>query len=78
VLLNKGDAPARYEIREFLEPGHWLDAVAGATAEVAANGGLASEVPAHGVRVWLLDGSVTRDDLRAKLAEAMAATRGKG
>jgi cyclomaltodextrin glucanotransferase len=78
VLLNKGDAPSRFEIRDLIEPGHWREAVAGSTADVAANGGLASEVPAHGVRVWLLDGSVTRDDLRAKLAEAMAATRGKG
>lgn len=78
VLLNKGDAPARFEIRDLLEAGHWREAVDGGTAEVAANGSLASEVPAHGVRVWLLDGAVTREDLRARIAEAMAATRGRG
>ena len=78
VLLNKGDAPARFEIRDLLEAGHWREAVDGGTAEVAANGSLASEVPAHGVRVWLLDGAATREDLRARIAGAMAATRGPG
>ena len=78
VLLNKGDAPARFDVRDLLEAGQWREALTGATADVAANGGLASDVPAHGVRVWLLDGPVTREDLRAKLAEAMAATRGAG
>ena len=76
VLLNKGDAPARFEIRELLESGHWREAMSGDAIDVATS--LASDVPPHGVRVWLHDGPVTREDLRAKLAEAMAATRGKG
>ena len=32
---------------------------------------LAAEVPAHGVRVFLFDGALTRPDLLARLAQAM-------
>lgn len=77
VLLNKGDAPTRFEVGELLEPGLWREAVAGGERDIDANDILASEVPAHGVRVWLHAGAVTRADLRAKLVEAMAAPRGR-
>ena len=76
VLLNKGDAPARFDIGDLLEAGRWREAVAGGEAVVATDGSIASEVPAHGVRVWLRNGPVTRADLRARIAQAMAAARG--
>ncbi|MDH5823805.1 alpha-amylase family glycosyl hydrolase [Luteimonas sp. RD2P54] len=70
VLLNKGDAPRRVEVRELLQPGQWRDGLGGETLTVEDR--LAAEVPAHGVRVFLHDGPPRRADLRARLVELMA------
>ncbi|GAB3737361.1 alpha-amylase family glycosyl hydrolase [Luteimonas pelagia] len=70
VLLNKGDAPAAFEVSELLEAGTWRDAVGGGTTTIVTGGTLASTVPAHGAQVWILDGPVTRPDLAAALDAA--------
>lgn len=71
VLLNKGDAPARFEISERLQPGTWRAALGGDAIEVANGGMLAATVPAHGVEVYLLDAPITHAGLRAALDDSM-------
>ena len=75
VLLNKGDAPAAFEIHELLQDGAWRAALGGGTVTVAAGGALSATVPAHGVEVFLLDAPVARADLAAGLQRAMATSR---
>jgi len=75
VLLNKGDAPARFAVDALLEAGAWRAAIAGNETTVVAGGGLSATVPAHDVEVWLHDGPVTRADLAAALDTAAAAAR---
>ena len=70
VLLNKGDAQASMQVSQFLQPGTWRDGFSGQALQVDQV--LAAEVPAHGVRVFLLDAPITRADTRARLAELMA------
>src|SRR5690606_24228992 len=71
VLLNKGDAPQGFSVGAMLQPGSWRSALDGGTVEVAADGALESQVPAHGVQVYLLDAPVTQPELKAALAAAM-------
>ena len=70
VLLNKADTPAKLSVSEHLQSGQWRDAFTGKTQRVRNR--LQAEVPAHGVRVFLLDAPITRADTRARLAELMA------
>ena len=77
VLLNKGDAPQRFEITSMLQAGRWQSALDGSTIDIAANGTLASDVAAHGVQVYLLDAPVSDPALRAALDTAMAGARHK-
>lgn len=74
VLLNKGARAADFRIDRWLQPGTWRAQVAGATLGVGEGGTLQATVPAHGVEVYVLDGAVTRPDLRDALAEAAART----
>ena len=69
VLLNKGDAQASMQVSQFLQPGTWRDGFSGQALQVDQV--LAAEVPAHGVRVFLFDGALTRPDLLARLGQAM-------
>ncbi len=69
VLLNKGDAQASMQVSQFLQPGTWRDGFSGQALQVDQV--LAAEVPAHGVRVFLFDGALTRADLLARLVQAM-------
>ena len=75
VLLNKGDAPQRFEVATMLQPGRWRSALDGSTVEVADGGTLAADVAAHGVQVFVLDAKVTQSALQAALDEAMAGAR---
>lgn len=75
VLLNKGDTARAMSVREYLQPGAWRDAFDGTAVRVGQS--LEAEVPAHGVRVFLLDAPVTRADLRARLAALMANKSGQ-
>ena len=75
VLLNKGDTPADFDVRDHLQAGTWQSAIGDAAIEVAPGGSLSATVPAHGVEVYLLDAPVTRTDLQAELARLMAGAR---
>lgn len=78
VLLNKGAAPARFEVDEHLQAGRWRAALGGGAVSVADGGTLEATVPAHGVEVYLLDAAVTQPGLRAALDEAMRRARREG
>jgi len=69
VLLNKGDAARTLEVRRYLQAGTWRDALGGASQTV--NGSLQAEVPAHGVRVFVLDAQVDQVALQQQLKAAM-------
>ncbi len=69
VLLNKGDAARTLEVRRYLQAGTWRDALGGASQTV--NGSLKAEVPAHGVRVFVLDAQVDQVALQQQLKAAM-------
>jgi cyclomaltodextrin glucanotransferase len=70
VLLNKGAAPAMFEVKEMLQPGRWRAALGSGQVDVADGGALRATVPAHGVEVYLLDAAVTHPQLRAALERA--------
>ncbi|MBJ7517872.1 MAG: cyclomaltodextrin glucanotransferase, partial [Stenotrophomonas sp.] len=70
VLLNKGNAATRIEVKRYVQPGTWRDALEGGSVEVS--GTLQADVPAHGIRVFVLDAPVQQDALRAELDRAMS------
>jgi cyclomaltodextrin glucanotransferase len=69
VLLNKSDSARTLEVSAFLQPGEWRDGFSEELQTVGEH--LRAEVPAHGVRVFFLDRTLTRADLRARLARSM-------
>jgi len=75
VLLNKGDAPSRFEVSEYVEPGRWRDGFSGEVIELEHH--IQTEVPAHGLRVFLLDAPITRPDTRQRLDALMARRTGR-
>ncbi|MGO4774739.1 alpha-amylase family glycosyl hydrolase, partial [Lysobacter sp. 2RAB21] len=77
VLLNKGDAAADFEVREYLQAGRWRAALGGGEVDIGegAGGVLKATVAAHGVEVFVLDAPVVRGDLVAALDRAMAHAR---
>jgi len=78
VLLNKGDAPAAFAVERYLQAGEWRDALDGGRVEVASGDALAATVPAHGVKVFVLDAPVRDAGLARVLDIAMAGTRRGG
>jgi len=75
VLLNKGDVPVSFQVRELLQPGRWRAAIGGGVIDVGNGAALEAMVPAHGVEVYLNDAPVRRADLVAALTAAMATAR---
>ncbi|WP_374248099.1 alpha-amylase family glycosyl hydrolase [Thermomonas sp.] len=75
VLLNKGDAPERFELGALRQPGQWRNAFGGSSLVVTVGNTPAIEVPAHGVQVYLLDAEVTAPALANALDAAMAGAR---
>jgi len=73
VLLNKGDAPAKFDVKQWMQPGTWRAAIAG--GETKVRGSLKASIPAHGVEVFLLDAPVTQPQLRAELDRLMSVKR---
>ncbi len=69
VLLNKGDAARTFEVSRYLQAGTWRDALGGASQTV--KGSLTAEVPAHGVRVFVLDAPVDQTALQQQLKAAV-------
>ena len=78
VLLNKGAAPAAFEVREMLQAGRWRAALGGGDIDVAEGGALQATVPAHGVAVYLLDAAATQPQLRAALDRARIGASPRG
>lgn len=70
VLLNKGDAAKTFNVDRYLQAGTWRDALDG--GEVKVTGALKVEVPAHGVKVFVLDADVKQPALQAELDKAVA------
>jgi glycosidase len=70
VLLNKGDTARSIEVSRYLQPGTWRDALGGGIQVVTRS--LKAEVPAHGVKVYVLDAPVKQKALQAELAKAVA------
>lgn len=69
VLLNKGDTPRSIEVRRYLQAGTWRDALGGVSQTVT--GSLTAEVPAHGVRVFVLEAQVEQTALQQQLKAAV-------
>ena len=67
VLLNKGDAAEAFRIDQLLQAGDWKDAVDGTRVTVAEGDALQADVPAHGIKVYLLDAAVTLPALKTRL-----------
>jgi len=70
VLLNKGDVPTTLDVRRYVQAGRWRDALDGGSVQV--QGALKAEVPAHGIKVFVLDAPVHQPALEAELAKAVA------
>lgn len=75
VLLNKGNAPASFEVKQWLQPGRWRAAIGGGEAVIDEGGRLQATVTAHGVEVYVLDAPVEQPDLVGELGRAMKASR---
>lgn len=74
VLLNGGDEPLTMEFGRLPADGAWTDAVTGHAVQVDQDfAGLAEEIAAHGVRVYLNDAPITDPEFAALLDEAQAA-----
>ncbi|MBE1288189.1 MAG: cyclomaltodextrin glucanotransferase [Alteromonadaceae bacterium] len=61
VLLNKGDAPADFEVSDKLQAGLWMEQLSGVKQNVTEV--LKTQVKPHGVQVWVLNEGVTDPDL---------------
>jgi hypothetical protein len=71
VLLNKGDAPASFDITDYVQPGTWKATLGGESIKVADGAALHATVGAHDVQVYLLDAAATRADLVIQLTRLM-------
>ncbi|MBK8286510.1 MAG: cyclomaltodextrin glucanotransferase [Ahniella sp.] len=72
VLLNKGDTATTFDLKRGLQTGVWRDALASdESATLAVSGRIKIEVPAHGLRVFVLDAPVSDRALRSQLRRAM-------
>jgi cyclomaltodextrin glucanotransferase len=78
VLLNKGDAPTDFVVRDNLQSGKWRSALDGTRAQVKAGGALRATVPAHGVQVFVLNAPVRDAGLRDALDRAAKGAKPRG
>jgi cyclomaltodextrin glucanotransferase len=73
VLLNKGDKPARFDLKHRLQGGEWRSAINGNSVRIdAGKPRLKTEVPAHGVEVLLFEGAITAPELITALDRLQA------
>lgn len=70
VLLNKADEAQAFEVSRYLQAGQWRDALDGGTVNVKR--ALKTRVPAHGVKVFVLEAPVQQVELQVHLDAAMA------
>jgi cyclomaltodextrin glucanotransferase len=78
VLLNKGNVPADFAVRDKLQPGAWRSALDEMRIDVKAGDALRATVPAHGVQVFVLDAPVRDAALRAALDRAAKGAKPRG
>ena len=79
VLLNKGDRDTEMGITKWLSTGDWRDAETGTIYPVRSDDvSLEIDVPAHGVRVLLLDEAVNNVQFMRELDRLLAATERPG
>jgi len=71
VFLNKGEHARQMQTDAYLQSGEWTERTTGNEQLVSPGKALNCEVPAHGVRVWVLNETVTREDLKAELHKLM-------
>jgi len=71
VLLNKGDAEARFVLKRHLPSGDWRDALADDGTSIRVDGRLDATVPAHGVRVYVSEAPIVVGSLKRRLDRAM-------
>lgn len=73
VLLNKGDAAARFRIDALVQAGRWREALGGGTRVLTEGEAFETEVPANGVQVYLFEQPLTAPALRRAVDAASAA-----
>lgn len=74
VLLNKGDDSQTLTLDKMLNAGVWQDALTGDVIEVpVGENSMAFDVPAHGVRVLILNQAVSNPELVAALVKQQQA-----
>jgi hypothetical protein len=61
-------------VARYVQAGRWRDALDGGSLQVMP---LKAEVPAHGVKVYVLDAAVQQPALQAELDKAMADQRAR-
>ena len=71
VMLNKSDSPLVMVADTFVEPGKWKEWVTGEDVTVSEQG-ITATVPAHGVRVFVKNGSLQSADFEQALLTQMA------
>ncbi len=74
VVLNKGEIKQAVKVDNYLIPGHWQDMLG--TGALETNGGSMAtsvDVPAHGVRLFRLQGVPDHPRIMAALGEQMGA-----
>ena len=71
VMLNKSDSPLVMVADTFVEPGKWKEWVTGEDLTVSEQG-ITATVPAHGVRVFVKNGTLQSADFEQALLTQMA------
>ena len=71
VMLNKSDSPLVMVADTFVEPGKWKEWVTGEDLTVSEPG-ITATVPAHGVRVFVKNGTLQSADFEQALLTQMA------
>ncbi|AVP98260.1 cyclomaltodextrin glucanotransferase [Ahniella affigens] len=81
VLLNKGDGAASFALKRLLQSGSWREVTTAAALKAPAlveiDGRLDTTVPAHDLKVYVLDAPVTLPALRSALRSAMRRKSGE-
>ena len=71
VMLNKSDSPLVMVADTFVESGKWKEWVTGEDVTVSEQG-ITATVPAHGVRVFVKNGTIQSADFEQALLTQMA------
>jgi glycosidase len=72
VLLNKGDATADFSVSQYMQAGRWSSLLSDDSVKLNEdNLVLKSQVPAHGVQVWLREGEISSTEMLDQLDKLM-------